>query len=226
MTRLRILIAALLCLAFAGSALAADAPYKSGKYKGKTGQTNPQTGKKYTLTFTIAKGKISNVRTFTRDRCPDDTHLRVEQNAFKTTKLDSKGRFTLRAGTPEQPAVMKGKVSGSKASGTITDRTNDTAKPPSGVCKASTKWSATLVKLRRSRRPAAAKIGPWRLYGWPPGWSPATAASTRSPRQRAARSSGSVAHPQISSPCSPGARTSRARRTGSRRSRRGSVRAR
>jgi opacity protein-like surface antigen len=143
---LRILIAALLCLAVAGTAIAATAPYKSGQYKGKTGQVNPKTGKKYGVKFTIAKGKISKVRTFTRDRCPDGTHLIVTQNAFKTTKLDSKGRFTLLAGTAEQPAVMKGKVSGSKASGTITDRTNDTAEPSSGACKASTKWSATLVK--------------------------------------------------------------------------------
>src|SRR4051794_27106243 len=143
---LRILIAAVLCLAVAGTAIAATAPYKSGKYKGRTGQVNPKTGKKYPVTFTIAKGKISNVRTFTRDRCPDGTHLIVTQNAFKTAKLDSKGRFTLLAGTQEQPAVMKGKVSGSKASGTISDRTNDPADPPSGVCKTSTKWSATLVK--------------------------------------------------------------------------------
>ena len=141
---LRILIAAVLCLAVAGSAIAATAPYKSGDYKGKTGQRNPSAGKKFSLTFTIAKGKISKVRTITRDKCPDGTFLRVTQNAFKPAKLDAKGRFTLVAGTTQQPAVMKGKVSGSTASGTITDRTNDPNN--SGPCKASTTWSATLVK--------------------------------------------------------------------------------
>jgi len=143
---LRILFAAVLCLAIAGTAAAATAPYKSGTYKGRTGQRNPDTGKGFSVSFVIAKGKISSVLTKTRDKCPDGTFLRVKQNAFKTTKLDSKGRFTLRAGTATQPAVMKGKVSGSKASGTITDRTNDPAPESSGVCKASTTWTAKLAK--------------------------------------------------------------------------------
>ena len=141
---LRFLIATVLCLALAGTAIAATAGPKSGPYRGTTGQTNPTTGKKFPLAFDIAKGKISGVDTRTRDKCPDGTFLRVHQNAFKTAKLDSKGRFTLRAGTASQPAVMKGKVTGSKASGTITDRTNDPA--GSGPCKASTTWTAKLAK--------------------------------------------------------------------------------
>src|SRR3954447_9800201 len=103
---LRILIAAVLCLAVAGTAVAATAPYKSGKFKGKTAQVNPKTGKKYPVTFTIAKGQISQVKAFTRDRCPDDAHLVVTQTAFKTSKLGSKGHFTLLAGPAQQPAVM------------------------------------------------------------------------------------------------------------------------
>jgi hypothetical protein len=141
---LHLLIAAVLCLATAGSALAAKAPYKSGRYKGTTGQLNPSRGKNFSITFTIAKGKISNVRTTTRDKCPDGTYLRVSQGVFPTGRIDSKGRFTLRAGPKQQPAVMKGRVSGSKASGTITDRNNDSA--GSGICKASTTWTAKLVK--------------------------------------------------------------------------------
>jgi hypothetical protein len=144
MNPLRILLAALICLALAGTAIAATAPFKSGKYKGKTAQTDTRTGKKFALTFKVANGKISKVDTYTRDKCPDGTFLRVHQNAFTTATLSSKGRFTLRAGTTEQPAVMKGKVSGSKASGTITDRTNDPE--GSGPCKASTTWTAKLVK--------------------------------------------------------------------------------
>src|SRR4051812_45867195 len=96
---LRILLAVVLCLAVAGTAIAATAPYKSGKYKGKTGQVNPPTGKKYGLSFKIANGKISKVFTYTRDKCPDGTFLRVKQDAFKSATLDAKGRFTLRAGT-------------------------------------------------------------------------------------------------------------------------------
>jgi hypothetical protein len=140
----RTLVAAILCFGVAGSALAATAPYKSGKYKGTTGQLNPSKGRNFSITFTIAKGKISNVRTTTRDKCPDGTYLRVAQNVFPAGRLDSKGRFTLRAGPKQQPAVMKGKVSGSKASGTITDRNNDTE--GSGICKASTTWTAKRVK--------------------------------------------------------------------------------
>jgi hypothetical protein len=149
MNPLRILVAALICLALAGTAIAATAPYKSGRYKGKSGQTDTRTGKKFAVTFKIASGKISKVDTYTRDKCPDGSFLRVHQDAFKATALDSKGRFTLRAGTVQQPAVMKGKVSGSKASGTITDKTNDPgtdSTPGSGVCKASTTWTAKLVK--------------------------------------------------------------------------------
>src|SRR3954447_4453927 len=145
----RTLIAAALCLALAGTAFAATSGPKNGTYRGKTGQVNPRTGKKYGMTFAIAKGKISKVFTYTRDKCPDGSFLRVKQNAFTSAKLDSKGRFTLRAGTVQQPAVMKGKVAGSTASGTITDRTNDpgtSTTPSSGVCKASTTWTAKLVK--------------------------------------------------------------------------------
>jgi hypothetical protein len=140
----RVLLAALLCLAVAGTAIAATAPYKSGKYKGKTSQTDSRTAKKFAITFKIANGKISKVDTYTRDKCPDGSFLRVHQNAFSSATLSSKGRFTLRAGTAEQPAVMKGKVSGSKASGTITDRTNDPA--GTGPCKGSATWTAKLVK--------------------------------------------------------------------------------
>jgi hypothetical protein len=141
---LRLVLATVVCLALAGTAIAATAPYKSGSYKGTTAQVNPSTGKKFPLKFTIAKGTISGVDTKTRDKCPDGSFLRVHQNAFKSAKLDSKGRFTLRAGTTSQPAVMKGKVTGSKASGTITDRTNDPE--GTGPCKASTTWTAKLPK--------------------------------------------------------------------------------
>jgi hypothetical protein len=133
-----VLLAIALCLALAGTALAA---HKSSSYSGTTGQADPSTGHNFPITFKISGGKISTVDTRTRDRCPDGTFLRVHQNAFKSATLDSKGRFTLRAGTSQQPAVMKGKVKGSKASGTITDKTLDTA--GSGLCKASTTWTAT-----------------------------------------------------------------------------------
>ena len=142
----RLLLAALLCLAVAGTAVAATSDPKNGTYKGRTGQVNPKTGKKYVMTFKISKGKISNVFTYTRDKCPDGSFLRVKQNAFKSAVLDSKGRFTLRAGTTEQPAVMKGRVIGSKESGTITDKTFDPPPTQTGLCKASTTWTAKLVK--------------------------------------------------------------------------------
>jgi hypothetical protein len=143
---LRVLLAVALCLAVAGTAAAATSAPGPRKYTGRTGQTNPKTGKKYPLRFQIANGKVSRVHTFTRDKCPDGTFLRVEQNAFKSATLDSKGRFTLVAGTTQQPAVMKGTVSGSKASGTIRDRTNDPATPSSGICKGRTTWTAKLAK--------------------------------------------------------------------------------
>lgn len=143
---LRIPLAVVLCLAVAGTAVAATSAPKPGKYAGRTAQTNPKTGKKYPLRFKIAGGKVTTVHTWTRDKCPDGTFVRVEQNAFGSATLDSKGRFTLVAGTTQQPAVMKGTVSGSKASGTITDRTNDPATPSSGLCKGRTTWTAKHVK--------------------------------------------------------------------------------
>jgi hypothetical protein len=140
----RILLAVVLCLAVAGTAIAATAPPKPGSYKGKTAQTDTRTGKNFPIKFKIANGQISKVDTTTRDKCPDGSFLRVHQNAFKSATLNAKGRFTLRAGTTAQPAVMKGKVVGSKASGTISDKTNDPA--GSGPCKASTTWTAKFVK--------------------------------------------------------------------------------
>jgi hypothetical protein len=135
--RFRILVAFALCLALAGSATAAKPPYKPGRYTGKTAQ-------KFAVTFTIGKRRISNVRTETRDGCSDGTFFQVPQPGFTSARLDSKGRFTLRAGPRQQPAVMKGRVKGSKASGTITDKSNDAVS--SGVCKANTRWTAKLSR--------------------------------------------------------------------------------
>jgi hypothetical protein len=135
------LLAVAICLATAGTALAAKHKVVVRSYKGTTGQINPSTHKHFTLSFTLTNTMVSSIRTTVRDTCPDGTSLRVNENAFKSVKLDSKGRFTLRAGPPQQPAVIKGKVTGSTASGTITDKSNDTA--GSGLCKGSTTWTAT-----------------------------------------------------------------------------------
>ena len=137
----RALLVVALCLGLTGTALAS---FKSGKYKGTTAQTDVRTGKKFPVTFKVSGGKISNVDTTTRDSCPDGSGLRVHQNAFKSATISSKGKFTLTAGTSDQPAVMKGKVKGSKASGTITDTTNDPS--GSGPCHGSTTWTAKLKK--------------------------------------------------------------------------------
>jgi hypothetical protein len=141
----RIVIALVLCLALAGSATAAKAPpFKLGRYTGTTAQGDPGSGRKFVITFTIEKRRISNVRATTRDRCSDGSFFEVDQAGFTSARLDSKGRFTLRAGPRQQPAVMKGRVRGSKASGTITDRSNDAVS--SGVCEASTRWTAKLSR--------------------------------------------------------------------------------
>lgn len=148
MTRRRwhyVLLVATICLAIAGTALAASS-YRSGSYKGTTKQTNTATGKKYGIRFKIAKGRISEVLTRTRDKCRDGSFLIVKQDAFTSAPLDSKGRFTLRAGNSKEPAVMKGKVTGSTASGTITDKTDDGT---TGICKASTTWSAKRVVKKK-----------------------------------------------------------------------------
>jgi hypothetical protein len=135
----RVLLAALLvCLALAAAAVSQGAAKhgpKSGTYTGKTAQS-------LSIRFKIAKRTISAVDTTTKDRCSDGSSLKVRQNAFKAGRLDRKGRFTLRAGPRQQAAVIKGRVKGSKASGTLTDRAND----PSGHCSVSTTWSARLAK--------------------------------------------------------------------------------
>jgi hypothetical protein len=144
MTRRRwryVLLTATVCLTVAATALAATA-YRSGDYKGRTAQTNPDNGRKYRISFKIANGRISNVATKTRDNCPNKKHLVVNQNAFTSAKLGPKGGFTLRAGTKQQPAVLKGKVTGSNASGTLTDKTYNSA---TGMCKVSTTWTAKRV---------------------------------------------------------------------------------
>lgn len=135
----RVLLVVALCLGLTGTALAA---FKSGKYKGTTAQTDVRTGKKFPITFKISGGQISKVDTTTRDSCPDGSGLRVHQNAFKSAPINSKGKFTLTAGTPDQPAVMKGKVKGKNASGTITDTTRANQADPSSACHASTTWTA------------------------------------------------------------------------------------
>jgi hypothetical protein len=125
----------------------AVAGYQSGSYSGTTAQINPTTSKRFTIKFNISGGTIKNVVTITRDRCPDGSHVRVNQNAFKTATIDKKGNFVLRAGTRLQPSVLKGQVSGSSASGTLSDKTLDPA--GSGLCRASTTWTAS--KPRRKK---------------------------------------------------------------------------
>jgi hypothetical protein len=138
-----VVLAALICLAAAASALAA-VTYKAGPYKGTTAQKDPSTKKPIAITFKISNGVVSKVLTKTIDKCPDGSTLRVNQNAFTSATINSKGRFTLRAGSASQPAVLKGKVSGSSASGSISDKTQDSA--GSGLCTASTTWTAKLKK--------------------------------------------------------------------------------
>jgi hypothetical protein len=143
----RLFVAVLSICLIAATAAYAATTYKTGPYKGTTGQKNPDTNKKFAMKFKISKGKISNVDTITRDRCPDGSHLRIHQNAFKSATIDSNGKFTLKAGTSTQPAVMKGKVSGSSASGTIKDTTYDPT--ISDYCKASTSWTAKLKVTKK-----------------------------------------------------------------------------
>jgi hypothetical protein len=137
---LHILLAAALCLVLAGTALAATRKVVIRTFTGTTGQLNPSTNKNFKMKFKVSKGKVYAVDTTVRDLCPDGTYLRVHENAFKSATISKTGTFTLRAGTRTQPAVMKGKITGKNATGTISDKTNDTA--GSGLCKASTTWTA------------------------------------------------------------------------------------
>src|SRR4051794_4323534 len=151
----KVLMTALLCLAVAGTALAASSAKKPpkpkpGTYKGTTKQVKPENGKHFGMKFKITKNKstgvrtIKNVVTTTRDKCPSGDFLRVKQNAFKSDDLNSKGKFKLTAGTSDQPAVMTGKVVGGKASGKLKDTTF--SPQGGGFCHASTKWSAKRIK--------------------------------------------------------------------------------
>jgi|1186.fasta_scaffold73659_2 hypothetical protein len=151
----KILMAALLCFAVAGTAVAATsgkkpAKPKAGKYKGTTRQVKPENGKHFGIKFKITKNKstgvrtIKNVLTTTRDKCPSGAFLRVTQNAFKSDDLNSKGRFKLTAGDSQQPAVLKGRVIGGKASGKLSD--TSFSQDVGEFCHASTKWKASRVK--------------------------------------------------------------------------------
>jgi hypothetical protein len=138
---LHFLLAAALCLLVAGTALAAKRKPIVRTFTGTTGQLNPSTNKNFKMKFKVSAGKVIFVDTTVRDLCPDGTYLRVHENAFKTATITKTGKFRLVAGTKTQPAIMRGKITGKTASGTISDKTNDTA--GSGLCKASTTWTAT-----------------------------------------------------------------------------------
>src|SRR3954468_21789483 len=101
MSAFRVLLAVLVCLALAAATSEGAAKHgpKSGTYAGKTAQN-------FSIRFKIAKRRTSAIATTTRDTRSDASSLRVRQNAFKSGKLDRRGRFTLRAGPSQQPAVI------------------------------------------------------------------------------------------------------------------------
>jgi hypothetical protein len=145
-------VLAVVCPIAAGTPVASggksQVSYKSGRYSGRTGQVDPttNTGKRFRIAFKIAGGRISGVETHTLDSCPDGTRLRVHQNAFKSGTIGPKGGFKLKAGTAEEPAILRGTVNGKDASGKLTDNTNDP--DTGGHCSASTTWSATHRKKK------------------------------------------------------------------------------
>lgn len=105
---------------------------KPKRYSGRTAQGQA-------LRFTITGDAIARVLTFTRDRCRRGRPLVVTQNAFGQTVVDH-GRFVLTAGSPSQPAVLRGVITGRTAHGTLTDR----SLRGRTVCTASTRWTARL----------------------------------------------------------------------------------
>jgi PKD domain-containing protein len=117
-----------------------DASATARRYSGTTWQTNPSTHRRFPLRFRIAGNKIVGVDTWTRDACPGGGHLLIHQNFFSPKVLGRDGRFTLRAGPSDQPVILRGIVTRTRASGTITDKTRRTS--TRRVCRAHTRWAA------------------------------------------------------------------------------------
>jgi hypothetical protein len=112
---LRPLAAVLFALVLAAPAAAAG--YANGFYSGRTSQ-----GK--TLSFVVAHGKVSELFTQIVDSCHPGSLL--ENLTPHTAPISRRGTWFHRAaGSPRQPTIYHGRLKGHKASGTITDTTDN-----------------------------------------------------------------------------------------------------
>ena len=102
-------------LAQAGVAVASG--YVPGFYSGRTGQGQA-------ITFLVAHGEVSDLYTGIVDSCSPGTY---EVSLYpEPAPIDAAGSWSHRtAGSPSQPTIYHGQLSGHSASGTITDTSDN-----------------------------------------------------------------------------------------------------
>jgi hypothetical protein len=91
---------------------------KARQFKGKTSQNQ-------TLTFALQNGKVHALKFNMQDKCPDG-HKLVIGETFKDIAVSPAGKFGgtfTQPGHPHEPTVIKGKISGNHATGSVDDTT-------------------------------------------------------------------------------------------------------
>jgi hypothetical protein len=113
----RALFAVVALLLIPAAVVDAAAP-KVRQFKGKTSQNQK-------LTFALQNGKIHGLKFNMQDKCPDGHKLSI-QETFKDIPVSSAGKFGgtfTMPGKPHEPTVIKGKISGNRATGSVDDTT-------------------------------------------------------------------------------------------------------
>lgn len=109
-------VAALVALAALVPASAAQARYRSGYYSGRTSQG-------LAITFTASGGRVHGLFARIVDRCRPSGSVRFRLFP-RAARIDRRGRWYRRAAAiPSQPTIYRGRLRGSRASGTIDDTT-------------------------------------------------------------------------------------------------------
>ena len=159
--RIALLLTLALVVAVAAPAIAAT--FSSGLYKGKTSQTNKNTGKKRKIQFRVdaANGEVRNLKFVETGKCNDggssigsqQLDLYIDENGnFVDQDDETPVRATSKSGATKLRLV--GKVTGTTAKGNFTIKSRFTngnpGKPdPDGPVKCTTgkvTWSAKLVE--------------------------------------------------------------------------------
>lgn len=120
MRRLLLPAALVALLVPAGAALARHAPYAAGRYKGTTAQLSPDTQAPLKISFTVKGKTIVKVKFVILEQCDNGAQLMVTELFNGPVKIKKNRKFAyLVTYTNGSRALLKGRLSGRKASGTV-----------------------------------------------------------------------------------------------------------